>query len=199
MKTDKRSRKTIAAIQNTVLQLMCTRRIREIKIVDLCTAADINRTTFYLHFKSIPDVLESLQKELSQRIFNSEDFMRPGGFPKTGTLSVLKACTDAIDSYEYFGEFVRRSPDADVFLTGLKNEFSNQLFRRFEAVYGSTSAEAICIIRFLSGGVLDTYAEWLKSDKSISLEVLWNVCAPMVSVGQGILEKMTETKFNSEK
>ena len=47
---DKRSRKTVSAIQNTLLQLLCSRRVREIKIVDLCTAADINRTTFYLHY-----------------------------------------------------------------------------------------------------------------------------------------------------
>ena len=60
MKTDRRSRKTIGAIQNTTLQLLCTRRLGEIKIVDLCMAADINRTTFYLHFRNIREVLASL-------------------------------------------------------------------------------------------------------------------------------------------
>ena len=38
-KKDKRSRKTARAVQNALLRLLCERRIDEIKIVDLCTAA----------------------------------------------------------------------------------------------------------------------------------------------------------------
>ena len=59
-KKDKRSRKTVRAIQDTLLRLLCTKRLREIRIVDLCTEADINRTTFYLHFCGLGDVLGSL-------------------------------------------------------------------------------------------------------------------------------------------
>lgn len=58
-KKDKRSRKTVSAIQSTLLELLCTKRVQEIKIVDLCTAADINRTTFYLHFPEYPTFLKN--------------------------------------------------------------------------------------------------------------------------------------------
>ena len=67
-KKDKRSRKTARAVQNALLRLLCERRIDEIKIVDLCTAADINRTTFYLHYTRIGDVLDELRDEITERI-----------------------------------------------------------------------------------------------------------------------------------
>ena len=67
-KKDKRSRKTVRAIQDTLLRLLCTKRLREIRIVDLCTAADINRTTFYLHFCGLGDVLGSLRAKISSTI-----------------------------------------------------------------------------------------------------------------------------------
>ena len=57
---DKRSRRTQRIIQTTMLELLCTQPMTSIKIVDLCTQADINRTTFYLHFSSIADVLAGL-------------------------------------------------------------------------------------------------------------------------------------------
>lgn len=128
MKTDRRSQKTIAAIQNTVLRLMCTRRMNEIKIVDLCMAADINRTTFYLHYRNISEVLKSLLDDMAARIFDSEDEAN-GDTAKGGTtLDFLIACAEALDRYEYFGEFVQKSPDADYFLTCLKNVLSDKIF-----------------------------------------------------------------------
>ena len=66
---DKRSRRTQRIIQTTMLELLCTQPMTSIKIVDLCTQADINRTTFYLHFSSIADVLASLQDEIIRHIF----------------------------------------------------------------------------------------------------------------------------------
>ena len=190
MKTDRRSQKTIAAIQNTVLRLMCTRRMNEIKIVDLCMAADINRTTFYLHYRNISEVLKSLLDDMAARIFDSEDEAN-GDTSKGGTtVDFLIACAEALDRYEYFGEFVQKSPDADYFLTCLKNVLSDKIFAGMSRKCGTDAAAAKHIIRFLAGGVLDVYVEWLKSDKSAALGSVLNVCAPMVAAGQELLEKI---------
>ena len=190
MKTVRRSQKTIAAIQNTVLRLMCTRRMNEIKIVDLCMAADINRTTFYLHYRNISEVLKSLLDDMAARIFDSEDEAN-GDTAKGGTtLDFLTPCAEALDRSEYFGEFVQKSPDADYFLTCLKNVLSDKIFAGMSRKCGSDAADAKHIIRFLAGGVLDVYVEWLKSDKSAALGSVLNVCAPMVAAGQELLEKI---------
>ena len=120
---DKRSRKTVSAIQNTLLQLLCSRRVREIKIVDLCTAADINRTTFYLHYAGITDVLDELRDEITERVFAATDpttdFLDP-----QDPLPFLTTATGVFETYPHFADFIRHSQDADVFLTKLKNEFT---------------------------------------------------------------------------
>ena len=190
MKTDRRSQKTIAAIQNTVLRLMCTRRMNEIKIVDLCMAADINRTTFYLHYRNISEVLKSLLEDMAARIFDSEDEAN-GDTAKGGTtLDFLIACAEALDRYEYFGEFVQKSPDADYFLTCLKNVLSDKIFAGMSRKCGTDAADAKHIIPFLAGGVLDVHVEWLKSDKSAAPGSVLTACAPMVAAGQELLEKI---------
>ena len=70
-KEDKRSRKTIKAIQDALLRMLAEKRLSDIKIVDLCKNADINRTTFYLHFESTEQVLLSIREEIVKRIFDS--------------------------------------------------------------------------------------------------------------------------------
>lgn len=191
MKTDRRSQKTISAIQNTVLRLMCTRRMNEIKIVDLCMAADINRTTFYLHYSNIREVLKSLLDDMAAKIFDSETDAENTAAGCT-TLEFLSACAEALDRYEFFESFVQKSPDADYFLTSLKNVLSEKIFEHLSLKYSTDAENAKHIVRFLTGGVLDVYVEWLKSDKSASLDSVLNVCTPMVSAGQELLEKMAD-------
>ena len=188
-KTDKRSRKTVRAIQTTLLRLLCGRRMQEIRIVDLCTEADINRTTFYLHFGGLSDVLDGLRSEIAEAIFargtnRMIDFDAP-----RNPLPFLTVCTDVLASYENFGDFVRMSADADVFLTKLKNEFCEQLFRRYSDARGSETEEAKHVFRFLVAGVLDCYTGWLKTGGDVPFEEVLDTCAPLVSAGQRVLAR----------
>lgn len=185
---DKRSRKTVSAIQNTLLQLLCTRRVREIKIVDLCTAADINRTTFYLHYAGITDVLDELREEIADRVFTATDHTTDFLDPQD-PLPFLTTATGVFETYPHFGDFIRQSQDADVFLTKLKNEFTAKLCRRYAQSCENGVERAECVFRFLTAGVLDTYTEWLKSDRSVSFTTILAQCAPIVAAGQEILAK----------
>ncbi len=185
-KQDKRSRKTVNAIQQTVLKLLCTRPINEIRIVDLCMAADINRTTFYLHFASVGEVLASLQKEIIERVYATQELQVQFDQP-SNPMPFLTCCTDILNSYEYFQEFVRTSVNADLFFAQLKDGFAHKLFKTFIDSDPDTSPEMLFVIRFLIAGVLDVYTEWLKTDHHTPLDVVLQKCAPIVQAGQTIL------------
>ena len=185
---DKRSRKTVSAIQNTLLQLLCSHRVREIKIVDLCTAADINRTTFYLHYAGIAEVLDELREEIAERIFTAADHTTDFLDPKD-PLPFLTTATSVFETYPYFADFIRRSQDADVFLTKLKNQFTAKMCRRYAESFEDGVENAQCVLRFLTAGVLDTYTEWLKSDRAVPFSTILAQCAPIVAAGQELLRK----------
>lgn len=181
-KTDKRSRKTVCAIQSATLLLLCTHRIDEIKIIDLCTSADINRTTFYLHYRCIPDILRALRSEIIDRIFAESEALIDFSEP-TDPLPFLNVCTEVLSSYPNFESFVQRSSTAEFFLTALKNEFSKKLADRYRLQYGNDMANFSHVLRFLTAGVLDTYAEWLKSERSIPFSEVIEPCTPMIAAG----------------
>jgi AcrR family transcriptional regulator len=60
---DRRYRKTEATIRNSLVSLLGEKDFSTIHIEDLTQMADINRSTFYLHYRSIDDVLGALEDE----------------------------------------------------------------------------------------------------------------------------------------
>lgn len=63
-KTDRRVRKTRTLLKNGLIKLMKEKSIKEITVQELVDEVDINRSTFYLHYKDIYDLVEQLEQEV---------------------------------------------------------------------------------------------------------------------------------------
>ena len=175
-KEDKRSRKTIKAIQDALLRMLAEKRLSDIKIVDLCKNADINRTTFYLHFESTEQVLLSIREEIVKRIFDSykgNSFFYTLEHP----LGFLTTCTEVISSYDGFENFVRNSSEAAYFLEKLKKCFAARAY----------DDHAFYIIDFMTAGMLDVFIAWLRSEQETPLESILDKCAKLLSAGHETL------------
>ena len=67
-KTDRRIRKTKAQLRAGLAKLMQTKSLKEITVKELVEEVDINRSTFYLHYTDIYQMLESIETELQEEI-----------------------------------------------------------------------------------------------------------------------------------
>lgn len=56
---DRRIKRTRTAVFNAVLDLMVEKDTSKITVLELCKRADINKSTFYLHYKSMDDCLQN--------------------------------------------------------------------------------------------------------------------------------------------
>jgi AcrR family transcriptional regulator len=61
---DRRVRKTKDVLKKSLIKLMKDKSINSITVKELCEKADINRGTFYLHYKDVFHMLEEIEKEL---------------------------------------------------------------------------------------------------------------------------------------
>jgi len=61
---DRRIAKTKILLENSLIKLMIEKGFDKISIKDLCQEADINRGTFYLHYKDKYDLLEQKEDEI---------------------------------------------------------------------------------------------------------------------------------------
>ena len=62
-KTDRRVRRTKRLLLESLTSLMKEKPIKDISVKELTDLADINRGTFYLHYRDIYDMLEQLEDE----------------------------------------------------------------------------------------------------------------------------------------
>jgi len=64
MKTDGRVRYTKMVIKESLLALLAEKPIQKITVTEICDLAQINRATFYTHYRDAFDLLEQIEDEL---------------------------------------------------------------------------------------------------------------------------------------
>lgn len=82
---DRRIRKTQAALKSALSQLMHDKRIKDISVKELTELADVNRGTFYLHYKDVFDLLEQSEKDLLTELHETIGRLDPDEVSKDPT------------------------------------------------------------------------------------------------------------------
>ena len=70
---DRRTERTQRSIINAFLELRSKKAIEKISVKELCAAADINKSTFYTHYKDIYDLSERLETQTAADIIAGLD------------------------------------------------------------------------------------------------------------------------------
>ena len=61
---DRRVRKTRGTLRACLTKLLKEKKIKEISVKEISEMADINRGTFYLHYRDVFDLLESIENDM---------------------------------------------------------------------------------------------------------------------------------------
>jgi AcrR family transcriptional regulator len=184
---DRRARKTRKAIQNAFMKLMLKKDISRITIKDISDMADINRSTFYLHYYDIYEVFEDIEKETVKTIFNKlKDYemvkLIDNPYP------LLKAILEEMDNDIDFNHFLIGSSVSSNFLDKIKKQFKKQLLDDYINEMPNTgNIEKISIaITFLSAGTIDAYEEWITENRPIPLAQFSKIVSEQISNGISI-------------
>lgn len=68
MAEDRRVRKTKKAVHDVFCEMVKEKKLNEITIKELCSRADINKSTFYLHYRDIYDLAGSIQTTFVENV-----------------------------------------------------------------------------------------------------------------------------------
>lgn len=69
-KMDRRVKFTLESLKEAMIGLLQENHITKISVVSLCKVADVNRSTFYTHFKNQYDLLQYITEEALNNIQN---------------------------------------------------------------------------------------------------------------------------------
>ena len=66
--TDRRVRKTKKQLRLALMELLVEKSAKSISVRELAERADINRGTFYIHYRDVGDLLQRLEDEMADRL-----------------------------------------------------------------------------------------------------------------------------------
>ena len=79
--TDRRVKRTRRLLQSALAELMTQKKFREITVQDITDLADVNRSTFYLHYQDTYDLLRQIEdgliSGLEQKVEECRERARP--------------------------------------------------------------------------------------------------------------------------
>ncbi|WP_282209220.1 TetR/AcrR family transcriptional regulator [Parvibacter caecicola] len=96
-KEDRRVRYTKMVLRESLLELMAEKPLAKITPTELCRRADVNRNTFYRHYRTPEDVLQETEDELYRQVRQHIETTNPAT-PEAG----LKAIMDTIKENQRF-------------------------------------------------------------------------------------------------
>lgn len=90
---DLREKKTKRSINNAFLQIRSKKPLKKITVKELCELAEISKATFYLHYKDIYDLSDTLQQQVITDIVSHLEN------PKDIIFNLQKAHIQIIEGY----------------------------------------------------------------------------------------------------
>jgi len=153
---------------------------REPSVGQLCDAAQINRSTFYRHYRDIPDLMEQTEKEIQKGLFRMV-----GGeenFPDRleGSADALEPLISYIGQNRNFYRAYLQNPGAIPLETGLQYFWDRKIRPLFLAHGVENEAHMRYYFEYVKTGFMSVLRLWIENGCSESPKELAGVLYQML-------------------
>lgn len=189
---DKRVIRTKALLIRSLSALMKQKNIKDITVKELCEYADINRGTFYLHYKDIYNMLDSIEQELSEKflqIFQKYNSETNEDFPYPLFLEIFKLVDD---NAELFRVLIGPNGDISFIMKIFKLYNIHCLQSEFNKLSPQFSMNQVYYSNFILYGCVGLIEQWLSRDTKESPEKMAELITKLVSTGVLSLFNMSD-------
>lgn len=167
--TDKRVLRTKKAIKTALFRLMEQKDISSISVSELAKCANVNRRTFYTHYKNITDILDEIEGELVDALSGLVIKFDAGDY-KTSTYNIFIGLNNLITvEFDYYFHLIRVDMRG-VLMTRLKNVIKASTDRLLKDLGGKYGQGFTMLSAFVVGGFFNAYLEWHNNPGSMSPE-----------------------------
>ena len=166
---DRRIKRTKMLLQNALVDLMLEKAVGKISVKELTQKADVNRSTFYLHYLDIYDMLEQMENEFVETIQGFfHDFFTP--LPTSMPLTLFVNISEWLEQdKEYYVKLLRGSASGYIFEeleARIRDEFLTLLYLIF---LDEESLDLRTRVNFTVSGTVGVLRMWVMEGGNISL------------------------------
>lgn len=154
LQEDKRVRRTKKLLRQALTRLMQQQEFQSITVTDVVREADINRGTFYAHYRDIYDLREKIESEMIDDFRSMLDGIRPNA------ASLYPVLSRAV-------KYLRENREIVIGLIGVSGAdgFGKKMIRVIEEYLEESARgyglEAQYAARFIATGVVGVLEKWI--------------------------------------
>lgn len=186
---DRRVRKTKAQLRRCLAELMKTKKVNEITVKELTDLSDLNRGTFYLHYRDVFDLLEQSEQELIQEFeetLSRFDFAKMKNHPAAIFEEVYSLVAD---NREFVGRLIGENGDMN-FIMQLRRIVEQRCLKSLMDSYRIRQPEYFNIyFKYLLSGCIGIIQYWLQTGCAESPRELAVMTERIVTEGIQVLEE----------
>lgn len=185
---DRRVRKTRRQLRECLITLLKEKKVQDITVRELTDMADLNRGTFYLHYKDVFDLLEKTEAEL-QEDFNQlvckHDAVDLKQRPSVIFNEIYSLVYDNADMIE-----ILLGENGDLnFVNRLKQLIREKCLKDWMEVFRSGNAAAFdAFFSFIVSGCIGLVQYWLQTGLKETPEQMAKLTEHIITKGIGVLE-----------
>lgn len=185
---DRRMRKTRKQLRECLITLLKEKKVQDITVRELTDMADLNRGTFYLHYKDVFDLLEKTEAEL-QEDFNQlvckHDAVDLKQRPSVIFNEIYSLVYDNADLIE-----ILLGENGDLnFVNRLKQLIREKCLKDWMEVFRSGNAAAFdAFFSFIVSGCIGLVQYWLQTGLKETPEQMAKLTEHIITKGIGVLE-----------
>ena len=181
-KENRRVQMTRLLLRTALLELMQEKTLSQITIRELCEKADLNRTTFYLHYTDQSDLLAHIEKDVIQE---TKTYMKDIHTDRN-TIRLITA----------FLEYIRKNDLVfrTLFCRNESESFRRQFVEEIRQLIGmdlpayGTERRTRYVLSFLMYGSLYVIIEWIQNNYRETAE---QVARLLLEINSGVDENLT--------
>ncbi|MGN0153393.1 MAG: TetR/AcrR family transcriptional regulator [Lachnospiraceae bacterium] len=160
---DRRIRKTKQALKEGLLQLMTEKRLKDISVSELTEKVDLNRGTFYLHYKDIFDLLEQIEEEFFEE-FSAIMNSYPTGSLQGSPLPLLEDIFAFLGKNSNLCTVIFSSNGNPRFINRLKSMIREQCFDHWNILFNKDKTPIFeYYYSYMLGGCISLVESWMKN------------------------------------
>ena len=166
-------------INEALADLLTEKSLDKITVTDVVTRADINRGTFYAHYKDIPDVVDHLIQQTFSAI--RDEMMRQTQPPANTGLVLLTTIQSILEEDLVFYRKILNSTASSTMQEQLVSILMEFLLENKDRFYPGNQEEYQIAIRFCAGGLSNLYRDWFAGKLFCSLSELTQIGNTLIS------------------
>ncbi len=174
--------KTKGIIKDAFFELYEENKIEKISIKDITRNARINRSTFYLYYRDIYDLLESIENEFLIDFANKVKDVYTT-ILKDGDINLIIPSLEFYQKYSKYLKILLGSNGDPLFAHKLKAIIKNNLLELLKGVELQKVSYLDYIVEYVASAQIGVLTYWLQNEMELPMEVIGDLLKKMSLFG----------------